>query len=243
MRVLIFLWLFVAAAPLGAEPLRVFAAASLKTALDEIAKGWDDPVSLSYAGSGALARQVAAGAPADVVVLASTDWMIWLEEQGVVVPPSQALAGNTLVVIGRAGAPPVALQPAAMLEALGDQGRLVLGDIRAVPAGVYAAEALHALGLWSTVESRIAQADNVRAAMAFVARGEAPLGIVYASDALAEPRVDVLAAIPSESHAPILYPAAITSGAGATARAFLDYLASAQARDVFRAHGFTEPPQ
>lgn len=228
----------------GAETVRVFAAASLKTALDTAAAAWTDgSVSLSYAGSGAVARQVAAGAPVDIVILAHADWMDWLSDQGVLAGAPVVLASNTLVVIGPQGAAPLLLKPDAFAARLGPEGRLAMGDLRAVPAGLYGSEALRALSLWEGVVQRVAQADNVRAAMAFVARSEAPLGIVYGSDALAEPRVSIVAELPAESHSPILYPAALTRDAGPEAAAFLAFLQAPDGQRILQAQGLREPPQ
>lgn len=228
----------------SAEPVRVFAAASLKTALDAAAAEWTGgTVSLSYAGSGAVARQVAAGAPADIVVLAHADWMKWLDAQGVLGTDPVILAGNTLAVIGQVGDAELALTPEDIAARLGRDGRLAMGDLRAVPAAIYGQEALVALGLWDGVAARIAQADNVRNAMAFVARGEAPLGIAYASDALAEPRVAIVAKLPSNIHAPIVYPAATTAFAQPIAQEFLAFLQSPVGQSVFRTAGLQEPPK
>ena len=217
----------------GAGRVAVFAAASLKPPLDEIAAGWDGPVSLSYAASGTLARQVAAGAPADVVILAATDWMDWLGEQGALDGPPVVLASNRLAMIGPTGAAPLELAPGPVLARLGD-GRLAIGDPASVPAGRYAREALEALGLWEAVEPRLLTAADARAALAYVAGGEAPLGVAYASDAAGG--VATVAAIPPEAHSPIAYPAALVRGAGPDAAAFLGHAAAASA--IFATHGF-----
>lgn len=227
-----------------AETVRVFAAASLRTALDAAAGGWDGgEVSLSYAGSGAVARQVASGAPADIVVLAHADWMEWLDAQGALGGAPVVLAGNTLVVIGPRGSAALELTPEDLAARLGKDGRLAMGDLRAVPAGIYGQEALIALGLWEGVAGRVAQADNVRTAMAYVAQGEAPLGIVYASDAKADARVNIVAPLSATTHTPIVYPAALTATASPLAQEFLTYLQSPEGQQVFRAAGLTEPPQ
>jgi len=227
----------------SSDTVRVFAAASLKTALDAAAAEWTGgEVSLSYAGSGAVARQVAAGAPADIVILAHADWMDWLNAQGVLGAGPVIVASNALVVIGRVGDPELALTPQDFAARLGRDGRLAMGDLRAVPAGIYGKEALEALGLWDDVSNRVAQADNVRNAMAFVARGEAPLGIVYASDAVAEPRVAVVAYLPDDTHSPIVYPAAITKMTRPIAQQFLTFLQSPRGQKVFRSVGLREAP-
>ena len=212
----------------------MFAASSLKTARDEIAAGWsDDRVVLSYAGSGALARQITQGAPADVFISANVAWMDALEAGGQVQPETRVtLAGNRLVLIGGAAAAPVVLGPDLDL---GD-GRLAMALVAAVPAGIYGKAALTSLGLWERVAGQVVQADSVRAALALVASGAVPYGVVYATDAQAEPRVRVLGTFPEDSHPPILYPAALT--ARAQSGAFLDYLTSDAAWAVFAAQGF-----
>lgn len=224
-------------APLGAraqDALSVFAAASLKPALDEIAAGWDGAVSLSYGGSGTLAQQVAAGAPADVVILAAVDWMDWLDEQGVLGAEAVSVATNRLVLIGAADAAPAGLEAETILARLGED-RLAIGDPASVPAGRYAQEALESLGLWSALETRLLPAPDVRAALAYVEGGDAPLGIVYGSDAVGA-AVSVLAEFPEGSHTPIAYPGAVTRDAGPEAQAFLDRVAASA--DVFAAFGF-----
>ncbi len=226
------LWLCTAAT---AAPVTVFAAASLQGALDEIVQGHPSEVVLSYGGSGAIARQVAAGAPADVVILASADWMDWIEDQGLLQAGSRrALLSNRMVLIASSpGVPTTTLPDLSAL--LGPGGRLAMGQRDAVPAGRYAREWLQSSGLWQSVENRLAETDNVRAALALVARGDAPLGVVYVTDALAEPRVHVIYDIPQADHSAIIYPAAALTDAGA---AFLDDLAGARAGAIFAAHGF-----
>lgn len=231
----------------SAGQITVFAAASLKTALEEVAAGWEADTGhravLSFAGSSALARQIEAGAPADLYLSANTAWMDHLEEQGLLKEGSRGdLLGNQLVLIGPAGTAPLPLDE-GLVGAL-DGGRLAMALVDAVPAGIYGKAALIYLDLWDDLEPHVAQADNVRAALALVAMGEAPLGIVYATDARAEPRVGVVAAFPSESHAPITYPAAILAESDAAeAQDFLTYLNGPVAKAVFLRHGFTEPPQ
>ncbi|WP_103256756.1 molybdate ABC transporter substrate-binding protein [Tabrizicola aquatica] len=237
--------LFLSAQTALAE-VTVFAAASLKTALDQVAADFTQatgtPVTLSYAGSPALARQIAQGAPADLFLSASTEWMDDLAARGLIQPASRRdLLGNRLVLIGPPDAAPVILSPDLDLPALLAGGKLSMALVDAVPAGQYGKEALTTLGLWSFVEKDVVQSDNVRAALHLVALGEAPLGIVYASDAAAEPRVAVLATFPADSHRPITYPAALTATAGPEAAAFLDHLASPQALRQFTAHGFLPP--
>ncbi|WP_425098183.1 molybdate ABC transporter substrate-binding protein [Tropicibacter sp. S64] len=227
------------AAVARADTVTVFAAASLKTALDEIAPLFEAEsghrLALSLAGSSALARQIEHGAPADVFISANVGWMDHLGALGLLEPGTRRdLLGNTLVLVGQ-GAP---LEDWATLPDRLDGGRLAMALVDAVPAGIYGKEALISLGLWPQLETRVAQVDNVRAALALVALGEAPLGIVYATDAAAEPGVSVLAEFPSGSHAPILYPMAQIAGSGEAAGDFLWFLRGEAARAVFEAQGF-----
>lgn len=231
-----------------AEDVTVFAAASLTGTLDAVAAAWEaetgHKAALSYAGSSALARQIQEGAPADIFISASTDWMDAVEASGDVQPGTRRdLLGNTLVLIAHgAGAPPVSIDESLDLAGmLGDQ-RLAMALADAVPAGIYGKAALTSLGLWDSVAPLVAQADNVRGALAFVAQGEAPLGIVYATDAAAEDAVTVIGTFPEGSHAPITYPAALTAQATSPVAAeFLDYLASDRARGIWDAAGFSVP--
>lgn len=229
------------AAPAMAQGPVVFAASSLKTALDDVAMIWElrgnpAPV-LVYAGSSALARQIDQGAPADLVFTASTDWMAWLKSRALIVPGSEIpLLGNELVLIGAAGEAPLALDADAITARLGAD-RLAMAMVDAVPAGQYGRAALEALGLWDRLAPSVAQTDNVRAALALVARQEAPLGIVYATDALAEPRVSILATFPADSHLPIEILLALVKDT-VTARAFYTFLQSPEARAIFDAQGF-----
>lgn len=239
------------ATPAGAEQVTVFAAASLRTALDGIAAAWEaetgHDVVVSYAGTPQLAQQIEQGAPADLFISASPDWMDHLQDEGLIEPASRRdLLGNTLVLVAHGEAPPVGIGPALDLPALLGEGRLAMAFVDSVPAGVYGREALTSLGLWDAVAPRVAQAENVRAALALVASGEAPLGIVYGSDAVAAraagEAVSVLGAFPPDSHAPIVYPAARVAGRdGPAAAAFLDHLASEGARAAWEAQGFTVP--
>ena len=237
---------------LAAVPLRagadvtVFAAASLTTALDRVAAAWTaqtgQTATLSYAGSSALARQIQQGAPADIFISASTDWIEALAASGDLRPGTRRdILGNRLVLIAHGpDAPPVTLDATLDLPALLQGGRLAMALVDAVPAGVYGKAALTHLGLWDAVAPQVAQADNVRAALAFVARAEAPLGIVYATDAAAEDRVTVIGTFPADSHAPTTYPAAITAQSDSPqAHAFLAFLASDSARAIWQDHGFT----
>lgn len=225
----------------------VFAAASLKTALDEIAAGWTEatgtPVVLSYGGTPALARQIAEGAPADVFLSASTAWMDDLQDKGLIQEGSRRdLLGNRLVLVGGAGATPVTLEPALGLAGLLGGGKLSMALVDTVPAGQYGKEALESLGLWAGVEASVVQSENVRAALQLVALGEAPYGVAYASDAVAEPAVTLVATFPEDSHKPIVYPVALTAAATDEAAAFLDHLGSPEAMAVFQANGFLRLP-
>lgn len=245
-RLLAALVLMVAVQPARAD-VTVFAAASLKTALDEIAAGWSEatgtPVVLSYGGTPALARQIAEGAPADIFLSASTAWMDDLEAKGLIRPESRRdILGNRLVLVGGAGAAPVTLDPALDLAALLGGGKLSMALVDAVPAGQYGKEALENLGLWETVKANVVQSENVRAALQLVALGEAPYGVVYASDVVAEPDVTAVASFPESSHTPIVYPGALTATATDEAAAFLDHLGSTEAMAVLRANGFLPLP-
>ena len=228
------------------DKIIVFAAASLKTVLDSVAAAYGDasgaPPTTSYAGTPTLARQIEQGAPADIVITADERWMDYLQERGLV--PGRIhrpLLGNRLVVIVPAGAGPLAHDLSDLMTLLGADGRLALADTEAVPAGRYARAALEDLGLWTAVSGRTVESDNVRSTLAFVSRGEAPAGIVYATDAAAEPNVTVAAEIPAESHPPIRYAAAMTKDADPGAETFFDYLVTPEAVAIFRAHGFIVP--
>jgi molybdate transport system substrate-binding protein len=228
-----------------AQSLTVFAAASLKNALDEAASAYaassgDAMPAISFAASSALAKQIENGAPADIFISADLEWMDFLEHKGLVVSGTRRnLLGNRIVLVAPADRP-VTLAPRpgfAIGKALGD-GRLALADPTHVPAGKYARAALESLGVWRQVAQRIAPAQNVRAALALVARGEAPLGVVYQTDARAEPKVMVAGVFPASSHPPIVYPAAALKGAKAGAAAFLRFLSGAQAQRIFGKYGF-----
>lgn len=231
----------------------LFAAASLRevleAAVEEHRKRTGRIVRATYAGSAKLARQIAQGAPADLFISADEDWMNWLGQRGLVDTSARVrLAGNALVLvapISTSGDPVDLTSLANFVDRLGE-GRLAIAD-SSTPAGRYGEQALTRLNLWSGVVDRRAPGDDVRAALSLVARGEAPLGLVYATDARAEPRVRVVATIPPSSHDPIVYPAAPVrrrDGAGdpAAAQAFLAMLAGAEGRDLFRRFGFAPAP-
>jgi molybdate transport system substrate-binding protein len=227
----------------------VFAAASMQTALDALAPAAERSANVrmkvSYAASSALARQIENGAPADVFVSADLDWMDELAAKHLIRPDSRTtLVTNALVLVApRGAAPSLTIGPGFPLGLALGSGRLALADPSAVPAGKYAKAALTSLGVWSSVESRIASTEDVRAALRLVSRGEAPLGIVYRSDAVADPGVAVVGTFPATSHPPIVYPIAVTatSAHADAAAALLAYLRSPAARAVFTAQGFGLP--
>ncbi|MCC7271132.1 MAG: molybdate ABC transporter substrate-binding protein [Alphaproteobacteria bacterium] len=225
----------------------VFAAASLKNALDEINAAWraetGKTARISFAASSTLARQVEQGAPADILISADLDWMDWLQQRDLIQPATRVnLLGNRLVLIVPASATAtVDIRPGFDLAGLlGPGGRLAMGETRSVPAGKYGRAALEHLGVWPSVQARIAQAESVRAALVLVARGEAPVGIVYRTDAVAEPGVRVAGTFPEETHPPIIYPVALTrTAAGSDAAALVAYLRGAAASRLFEKQGLT----
>ena len=232
-----------------ARAIMVFAAASVKNALDETAKAFTASTGveakLSYAASFTLARQIDAGAPAEIFLSADAASMNYLAERVLIDKATRTdLLGNSLVLVApaRGAAGLLALNPQAILAALGG-GRLAMGDPASVPAGTYARAAFEALGLWTIVQPRAAFADNVRGALLFVARGEAPLGAVYTTDALAEPRVKIVATIPEKAHPKIVYPLAATAKAGDEARLFITFLKGATAKAIFEKQGFVFLPR
>lgn len=229
----------------AADEITVFAAASMADALAEIEEQFEaatgHTLSISLAGSSALARQIQQGAPANIFISASTDWMDVVEDDGLIEPGSRFdLLGNTLVLIAH-GREAEALEVNADLdlaERLGD-GRLAMALVDSVPAGVYGKAALENLGLWDSVEAQTAQTDNVRSALLLVATGEASYGIVYATDAVAEDNVTVIGTFPADSHPPIVYPAADLANHDIPAeKEFLDYLRGPEAREAFERQGF-----
>jgi molybdate transport system substrate-binding protein len=253
MRTALALGIIAAAAPVDAQdrgagsgkaPV-VFAAASLKTALDAIAADWKKQTghdtTISYGASSALARQIEQGAPADLFISADLDWMDYVGEHHLINASSrETLLGNTLVLIAASDAKidfKIA-RGADLGAALGDS-RLAIAEVSSVPAGKYAKAALENLGMWSGIANRLAPALDVRAALNFVARGEARFGIVYATDAKAEPKVKVVDTFPAASYPPILYPAALTAASrNADAGALLGFLRSTEAVREFTAQGF-----
>jgi molybdate transport system substrate-binding protein len=239
--------IFVAAPAAAQEKITVFAAASLRNALDEADAAFTRqsglPLSASYAASSALAKQIEQGAPADVFISADTQWMDWLSGRKLIAADTRVnLLGNGLVLIAPKASPltHIDIRPGLDLAKLAGGGRIAVADVRAVPAGLYAKAALDKLGAWAAAEPKLAQAENVRAALAYVARGEAPLGIVYATDAKVEPGVKIVGAFPADSHPPIVYPAAAMAGHGsAAAKRYLDFLHGSAARKIFEKYGFS----
>lgn len=218
----------------------VFSAASLKEPLDRMAARFEGVV-VSYGGSGTLARQIGLGAPAEVVLLANVDWMEQLTSQGDIDPQSLSdFASNRLVMVARKGHRQVALEPADLADALG-KGRLAVGLTTAVPAGIYAKAALQSLGLWADLQDRLAQVDNVRAALALVARGQAPLGIVYRTDVRVSPDLAQVATFPAESHPPIRYVGGVVDDASEDARAFWAFVRSPEGQAILAEAGFLPP--
>ncbi len=233
------------------EPLTVFAAASLKNVLEDAAKPFTAstgiPVRFSFAASPALARQIESGAPADLFASADPEWMEHLQQRNLIRPGTRVdLLGNRLVAAAPADSRlrELALTPEAFRQALGPTGRVATAEVASVPAGRYARAALERLGLWPELQPRLAQAENVRAALTYVSRGETPLGIVYATDAKADPKVKVVATFPPDSHPAIVYPFAVTAEAKApeAANRFLSFLSGPQARAIFEAQGFAVLP-
>jgi molybdate transport system substrate-binding protein len=226
--------------------LLVFAAASLKTVLDDVNARWQTGTgkraAISYASSSALAKQIEQGAPADIFISADEDWMDYLSERKLVRSETRSdLVGNRLVLIAPKGTDlHVDIVPGFPLASLLGDGRLAMANTSAVPAGKYGRAALESLGTWESVKGRIAQAENVRAALLLVSRGEAPLGIVYESDAVSDPGVERVGTFPESTHPRIIYPVAVTAGSTKPdAAAFIDLLRSQQARDIFKKQGFT----
>jgi molybdate transport system substrate-binding protein len=233
-----------AAAATEAETVTVFAAASLKEALDQNAKAYSaesgDRIVVSYAASSALARQIEAGAPADLFISADLDWMDYLEKRRLIRSDTrQNLLRNRLVLIAPAeSSTSVSIEPGFPIAQLIGSGRLAMADPDTVPAGKYGKDALEALGVWKDVRARVAAAENVRAALVLVSRGEAPFGVVYRTDAAADPRVRVVGTFPETAHLPIVYPAAVTVSGKAAAERFLKSLRGREALVVFEKHGF-----
>src|SRR5262245_44397257 len=228
------------------KPVLVFAAASLKNALDEIVAQYEretgKKVSVSYGASNALAKQIEAAAPADLFISADLDWMDYLQTRSLVRAETRAnLLGNRLVLVAPKDSQAVIkIGPGFPLVELLGGGRLAMADPKAVPAGRYGRAALESLGVWQAVEPRVAAAEDVRAALALVSRGEAPLGIIYQTDAAADPNVKIVGMFPGDTHPPIIYPAAlVASSSNVDAPAFLGYMRAPGARPAWEKQGFT----
>jgi len=243
------LWLFAASftgPATAADRVTVFAAASLKNALDAVNAEWQKQsgkeTTVSYAASSALARQIESGAPADVFISADLAWMDYLVDKTLIKGGTRSnLVGNRLVLIaGKPDAAAVDVRQGFDLAGLLGDGRLAMGAVDSVPAGRYAKAALEKLGVWQSVEAKVAGAENVRAALLLVSRGEAPYGIVYRTDAVADKTATIVGTFPEDSHPPIIYPIAITAGSdNPHAAAYVEFAASDKASALFEAQGFT----
>lgn len=242
-------WAFLAAIPARAGTITVAAAESLHESIDEIAKAFSEKsgtgVKTTFFASSQLAKQIESGAPVNVFISADKAWITYLAERNLIVTDREVIvAGNALVLVMPADAAKT-VEISAKLDLaglLGPNGKLATGEVKSVPAGRYAKEALETLGLWPQAEGRIAGAENVRAALALVERGEAAAGIVYATDALLTPKVKVAGVFPEDSHKPIVYPAVvIAAGDTPEARAFVTFLQDPAAKAILVKHGFTTP--
>lgn len=246
MRILLFLWVLLVPLAGHAQELTMFAAASLTDALKEISGQWakagHQPLRMSFGSSSTLARQIDQGAPANVFASADEKWMDFLVGKGLIAPDTRkALLGNELVLVVPADKPQhVTIGPGFDLLALrGPNGRIATGDPAHVPVGIYAEQALKKMNLWQAVAPRLARTDDVRAALLLVERGEAPAGIVYATDAAASNGVMIAGTFPPDSHDPISYPfAVVKAGDTPEARALLTFIAGPEARAVFVQRGF-----
>ena len=237
------------AAEVQQPTILVFAAASLSDAMQEVSASYEKTVHVtvtsSFDSSSVLARQIEAGAPADVFFSADTKWMDYLQSRNLIRAASRkSLLGNRLVLIAPAQSDiQLKIVPRFPLAAALGKGKLATGDPDSVPAGRYARSALTTLGVWDEIAPKLARAENVRVALLYVDRGEAPLGIVYASDALVDKGVRVVDTFPADTHEPIVYPIALTTAARSQAAAFVAYLAGPHGREIFVKYGFTVPDQ
>jgi molybdate transport system substrate-binding protein len=226
--------------------LTVFAAASLKNALDDVnaafTKATNVKVTASYAASSALAKQMESGAPADVFISADLNWMNYVESKNLIKNDTRFnLLGNKLVLIAGKDSKlsNVTIGQGFDIAKLAGDGRIAVADVKAVPAGLYAKAALEKLGSWAAAEPKLAQAENVRATLAFVARGETPIGIVYETDAKVEPNVKIIGTFPDGSYPPVTYPVAATANAKADSAKYLQFLRTNAAKAVFDKYGFS----
>ena len=238
--------LAVAQPAIAQDTITVFAAASMKNALDDVdaafAKASGVKVTASYAASSALAKQIEQGAPADVFVSADLKWMDYLAEHKMIKPDTRVnLLGNRLVLIAPKDSKldHVAIGQGFDIAKLAGDGRIAVADVRAVPAGLYAKAALEKLGAWAAAEPKLAQAENVRATLAFVARGETPLGIVYETDAKIAPKVKIVGVFPDNSYPPVTYPVAATAASKPAAARYVQFLRGSAAKAIFEKYGFS----
>jgi molybdate transport system substrate-binding protein len=229
------------------QSITVFAAASLRNALDDadaaFTKATGVKVVASYEATSALAKQIEQGAPADVFISADLRWMDYAAEHKLIKPDTRVnLLGNKLVLIAPADSAfgKIAIAKGFDIAKLAGDGRIAVADVKAVPAGLYAKAALENLGAWPTAEPKLAQAENVRATLAYVARGETPLGIVYETDAKVEPKVKIIGVFPDGSYPPVTYPVAATSATTSAAAArYIAFLRGTAAKAVFEKYGFS----
>jgi molybdate transport system substrate-binding protein len=229
------------------DSLTVFAAASLKNALDEtnaaFSKASGVKVVASYAASSALAKQIEQGAPADLFISADLQWMDYVAERKLIKPDTRVnLLGNRLVLIAPKDSKldTIAIAKGFDIAKLAGDGRIAVADVKAVPAGIYAKAALQSLGAWNAAEGKLAMAENVRATLAFVARGETPIGIVYETDAKIEPKVKIIGVFPNESYPPVTYPVAATATSkNAQVTSYLNFLRSGAAKAIFERYSFS----
>jgi molybdate transport system substrate-binding protein len=230
--------------PALADNLTVFAAASLKNALDDISAKWKEgsgsTVAASYASSSTLAKQIEQGAPADVFVSADQQWMDYVDKKSLVEKPHELLGNRLVLIAAKDSKVALTIEPGAKLsEAVGD-GKLAVGDPSNVPAGIYAKEALTNLKLWDSVQPKLAPAADVRAALTLVSRGEAPFGIVYETDAKVDANVRIVSVFPEDSHKPIVYPVAVVkSSKNPDAAKFVAFLSGPAAKEIFVKYGFS----
>jgi molybdate transport system substrate-binding protein len=246
MRLLLVLCLLLTPLVARAQQLTVFAAASLTDAMKDVSAQWaqdgHQPLRMSFGSSSTLARQIEQGAPANVFASADEKWMDYLSDKKLIVPETRKdLLGNDLVLVVAADKPQhVTIGPGFdLLGLLGPNGRVATGDPAHVPVGIYAEQTLRKLGIWDAVAPRLARTDDVRSALLLVERGEAPAGIVYATDAAASKAVMIAGTFPANSHDPVSYPFAVTkAGDTPDARALMIFLAGPQARAIFVQHGF-----
>ncbi len=243
--VIVFVLAFVSDVRAENRSILVFAAASLKNALDDANAAWTRETGkkavISYAASNALAKQLEAAAPADIFLSADPDWMDYVASKNLIRSETRVnLLGNSLVLIApKNAAIQVSLLPGFDLASILGEGSLAMGNVDTVPAGKYGKAALEKLGVWDAVKGKVAQAESVRAALLLVSRGEAPLGVVYRTDAIADPSVKIVANFPDGSHPPIVYPVALTRASRhPDAQVFLQFLRSGQAKSFFEKQGF-----